>query len=489
MGHFDISVNITDPTRQQYSDGADMAIQLFKQVVVRVPAYKKFLAKNKIDPEKINSHKDFQKLPFVDKSNYINRYSLEERSWDGKLDAKYIAMSSGSTGKPHYWARGAAQDEMMVFMLDRMLSIFEADKSQTLFLNSFGLGAWIAGLELNNALKQLTESNSNLTISSPSLDLSVAVRMLEELAPKFKKVVLAGYPPFVKDIVTHAKDKGINLRGLDLRLLTAGEAFSEKWRDGMVNLLEEKDPFHSIINYYGLAESGTSAHETPVSIALRRSLAELNKGEVFVRFGGTKTAGLYQFYPRMRFFEQNNDNVLLLTSPAGLPLVRYYTRDEGGVVDFDEVEQLAGDSYLEYVDSHANELSKWKLPFVYLFGRTDLSATLYAVNIYVENIKAVLEDPRLSRYTTGIYIMETKNKRNLDQFLEIQVELKKNVNKTKTLARKFEAVFVEALRDINTEYNKLYSSIGKKANPKIVLKGQGSIDYQPGRKHKWVKKD
>jgi phenylacetate-coenzyme A ligase PaaK-like adenylate-forming protein len=55
----------TKPERYWIKRGEKMALRLFRQMAERVPAYKDFLRKNKVKPEKINTIKDFKLVPPV----------------------------------------------------------------------------------------------------------------------------------------------------------------------------------------------------------------------------------------------------------------------------------------------------------------------------------------------------------------------------------------------------------------------------------------
>ena len=91
--------------------GEERALKLFHTAALKIPAYKDFLWKHKIKHEKIKTIQDFQRVPFTDKKNYIRTYPLEKRCWDGNLhSANILAMSSGTSGAPTFWARGGFQE-------------------------------------------------------------------------------------------------------------------------------------------------------------------------------------------------------------------------------------------------------------------------------------------------------------------------------------------------------------------------------------------
>jgi len=89
-------------------------LELVQTVAASVPAYRAFLAEHSIDPATIQTFGDFQKLPQTNKKNYQLRYPLAELCRDGRLEScDFIAVSSGSTGKPTFWPRFIA-DELSI---------------------------------------------------------------------------------------------------------------------------------------------------------------------------------------------------------------------------------------------------------------------------------------------------------------------------------------------------------------------------------------
>src|SRR6185369_17412635 len=100
-------------TSPLYQEGFTHALNLFHLMAEGVPAYKAFLKEHDIDHRLVKTRGDFAQIPWVDKTNYITKYPLNELCWGGDLSKnKYISMSSGSTGEPFFWPRGEQQDEI-----------------------------------------------------------------------------------------------------------------------------------------------------------------------------------------------------------------------------------------------------------------------------------------------------------------------------------------------------------------------------------------
>jgi phenylacetate-coenzyme A ligase PaaK-like adenylate-forming protein len=82
------------------------SLGLFKFASKNVPAYKDFLKKENINPELIKGWKDFQKLPPVNKKNYLRKYQLQNISVEGTFRKPLIFTStSGSTGESFCFSR------------------------------------------------------------------------------------------------------------------------------------------------------------------------------------------------------------------------------------------------------------------------------------------------------------------------------------------------------------------------------------------------
>jgi phenylacetate-coenzyme A ligase PaaK-like adenylate-forming protein len=123
------------------------ALDLFHQAAERVPAYKKFLARHKINPEKIQTWNDFQTVPIINKKNYLRYYPYHELFWDGNpaKDSTYTS-TTGSTGEPFYFPREKKLDWQGSLIHERFLNGFSDDKTSTLVIVAFGMGVWIGGL-------------------------------------------------------------------------------------------------------------------------------------------------------------------------------------------------------------------------------------------------------------------------------------------------------------------------------------------------------
>ncbi|OIP97289.1 hypothetical protein AUK40_03530 [Candidatus Wirthbacteria bacterium CG2_30_54_11] len=452
-------------------------LDFFHFIAERVPAYKDFLRLNGVDHTKIVSSDDMQRVPWVNKKNYLGKYAPNELCVDGSLRSNgLVALSSGSSGQPFSWPRGGFQDvesnlTAEVFLKD----IFEIDKYKTLVINCFSMGMYVAGLHVTNMVIQASYKGYDLLVATPGLSLSDIDKVLREASGPYDQIILAGYPPFVKDVVDYSIAHGFSWSKRKLRFLFAAEGFSEKWRENIITSASQDFSDLSIsLNMYGSADSLILGHETPISICAKRILESNDQVSTAV-IGSTRTCTLIQYNPLMRFFEKEN-NELIFSSFAGIPLVRYNIHDEGGLFTHNELYsqflKIGVDLHNELRNNNIN--NSWKLPFLYLFGKSDSTISYYGLKIFPENIKAALESDQLKQWATGKFRMQVKDDNNGIQKIIIAIELGFALEPSVELVTIFSRELVVTLRQKNSEYNRLYESLGEKSLPLVKLFPKGS---------------
>ncbi len=477
--------------------GEKRALKLFREMAERVPAYKDFLKKNRVDPEKILSAADLKKIPSISKDTYLRAYPLEKLMFDGIFDKKrwIFSVTSGSTGKPYYFPRQKEQDDQYALTAELyLLSQFEIDKKSTLYINGFAMGAWIGGLFTYQAIKLISDrGNYPLSIINPGLNKTEILNALESLGKKFEQVIIGGYPPFVKDVLDEACQRGIALSDYNLRFIFSAEAFSETFRDYIAKKAGLKNPLLNTLNHYGTVDMGTMAHETPLSILIRR-IAVQNTGLYPVTFkDGHKLPTLAQFLPELFYFEEE-DGKLFCSAKSGIPLMRYDLKDNGGVFSLENIKQkFLGHGRKINLVSEAEKAgignTLWNLPFVYVYERNDFSVSLYGGNVYPENIRNALQETSLENEFTGKFTMLIKNDEQENQRLEINAELKHNVQPSEILKRQATEIIVKKLLAENSEYRSGYSQMREKLVPNVILWPYEHPSYfHSGGKQKWVKK-
>jgi phenylacetate-CoA ligase len=467
------------------------ALKFFRSAASDVPAYLAFLKKNCIASARVKNFSDFQKLPITSKKDYLKKNSRPSLVHQGDLKKSLTWTStSGSTGTPFYFPRTSRIDfEYSVIAEAYIRQNIASVTGPTLVLDCLGMGVWIAGLLSFEAFHMVAERGYPLSLLAPGLNKPEIFKALKNLAPDFAQTIILGYPPFVKDILDGAAAEGIDLRKLNMRILTGAEGYSESFRDYMVEAAGARSPLLDTLNVYGSADIGTMAFETPIAILARRIACA--DPEIFRDlFGGVeKTPTLAQYNPNFVIFEEQ-DGEILLSGDSAMPLIRYAIGDRGGVHSFEGLCAI--------FSSHGVDLLKeakaagiapfvYQLPFVYVFERTDFSVSLYGLQIYPEHVREGLLRREVVPYATGKFSMEVSYDNAHNQQLSVHVELQPNVTAAGNLASTIASAIIEGLKERSGEYRELLRHLGEKALPKITLWLNASAPhFGSGGKQKWV---
>jgi len=466
--------------------GREQALCVFHKAAERVPAYKDFLAQNGIRHENINTFDDFQRVPLTDKETYLARYPLDQLCLDGKLsETNIISSSSGSTGKPFYWPRYLEQDVNVAKILELLFRTnFEIDKIKTLMVVSFGLGIWTAGIYMLTASRFVASKGYPLTIMSPGIDLEETAKVIRNVGPYYQQVILVGFPGFVKDVVDRVIAHGIDLPKMKLKVFTAGEVHTEPWRDYLIIRAGMKNEYKDITSVLASSEGGLIGIETPVSVYVRRAC--FRKSKVLNAFFPNETLpSIVQYNPMARFYETINQD-LVLTSSGALPLIRFNTKDRGGMMSLDEVyERFAGTGIDRQSVKTALGQEPWSLPFAYVFGRSNLTVTVYGVNVYPESIKAFLLSPQFHDKITGRFTMRTSTDDEQNQFLEFFVESSPRKSEGGIDESELSAAIASHLKTVNSEFRKLSESV-KRQLVRVRLRPFQDRRYFSSDKQKFV---
>jgi phenylacetate-CoA ligase len=476
------------PAQSWEEKGHKMAIALFRKASRRVPAYKDFLKRNAIKPEKVRTVSDLAQVPWMDKNNYFRFYPLDALCWDGLLSKNTLfSVSSGSTGTPFLWPRGNNLEIETSINHGLILSeFFKCDDRKTLFIDTFSMGIYIAGVVILNSALRFSEKGAPLTIITPGVEINDILRVFSELAQYYDQTIIAGYPPFVRDIIMTGLKRGIKWKKSKIKFLFAAENFSEDFREFLIKKAgisaREVD---SSFNIYGSAEASIMGHETPLTVAIRK--AALRNDKLFKRlFSGHPFLPTFvQYNPALKFFEQSYDE-LLLTAYAGIPLIRYNIHDEGKITTFSEMLEMLESTGGKKLAGRMSQ--SWKLPFLSIVGKSDKTISFYGVKIYAENIKAGLESKEIQNLITGKFFMFQKKGVQQDQLWELHIELEEAKRDNSANRTKINKLMLKRLIMSNSEYGRLHRALGKRAEPAIVFHTKGDSPKFAQRliKQRWL---
>ena len=461
--------NLVQPSEDR---GVNSVLQLFQDVVTKVPAYQQFLATHHRSIDDIQTWEDFQTLPLITKENYLCQYSLSQLCRHGQLETcDLIAVSSGE----------------QIFY-----DSFQADQRRTLAVICFTLGTWVGGIYTTACCRHLATKGYPLTVITPGNQKPEIFRVIRELGEQFEQVVLLGYPPFIKDVIDTGITEGIEWAKYQVKLVFAGEVFSEEWRRLVGERVGSTQPNYDSASLYGTADAGVLGNETPLSICIRQFLSE-NPEIAKQLFGESRLPTLVQYDPKSRFFEvQKTDNsitgTLLFSGDNGIPLIRYHIADQGGIIEFQEMlnflKQWDFDPILEL--QKTGDRGIYPLPFVFIFGRSQFIISYFGANIYPENITVGLEQPLIKDWVTGKFVMSILEDSDQNRFLSVVVELAPGIEETEDKKQAIAHSILTQLKRLNSEFANYVPP--EYQTPQITLKLTADPEYFPlGVKHRYTR--
>jgi phenylacetate-CoA ligase len=462
---------------------ATAPLVLFHQVVTTVPAYRAFLNVHGIDPESIRTETDFQRLPLITKKNYLKLHSMDALCRNADLNGcDMIAVSSGSTGQPTFWPRTVADEFAVAVRFEQIFhDAFYADQRRTLAVVCFAMGNWVGGMYTASCCRWLACKGYKITLATPGNQPNEILRVVRELGSNFDQVVLLGYPPFLKGVVDQGIAEGIDWPSLKVRMVFAGEVFSEEWRSLVAQRIGSTDPSLDFASMYGTADAGVLGSETPLSIRIRQYLAK-NPDAARKLFGESRLPTLVQYDPKSRYFEAE-DGTLIFSADGGVPLVRYHIADSGGIVGYEEMLHFLGGFGFDPTVGLSRGVCP--LPFVYIFGRADFTVSFYGANVYPENVSVGLEQPGIAEWASGKFVLQVRE--GTDRNLELSVVVELAPGQVADGSRCVAAS--ESIRDQLVRLNSEFANyVPTEAQlPQVELRPSGDPEYFPvGIKHRYT---
>jgi phenylacetate-CoA ligase len=442
----------------------------------RVPAYRAFLAQHgwTDDPSRSPAAR-LASLPETDKRSYIQAYSTEDRCLDGRipLAGTQIDESSGSSGIPYNWVRGAAElrdkhREMSQF------ARYACGKIE-ITINAFSMGAWATGVNVGEAMRL------NGLVKSTGPDVDKIFHTLRFFGSRYRYVITA-YPPFLKHLLDEAEARGFEWDAYRIHGIVAGEGMSE----GLRTYLEQR--FRSVWSGYGASDLDIGvAGELPLSVWIRKRAAEDPALQRALFGDDPRLPMLFQYNPVDYLIETNPQNELIVTINrlAMLsPRIRYNIHDAGGVIPFHQMlARLRGFGLdpLPSVDRPGQPV--FRLPFLYLFGRSDSTVSYMGANIYPEDVEQALFADAGDARRLGAFCLELIDVSQVEQRPCIHVEVLAGPTEDAEFAARLRHRVVERLLAVNLDFRASVSEDPSAAEIQLRLHppGGGPFTANQGR--------
>lgn len=454
--------------------GVWRAWRSFYQAYARVPAYRDYIDRRGGPPDigfADGMTPQLASIPELDKASYVKAYPIASRVKDGRLPRRGVMVdeSSGSSGTPTSWVRGAVERQIVSRMMQ--LSYADAvDRRRPVFiLNAFALGAWATGMNVSISLT----GSSILKSTGPNLDKIVATMI--EFGPGYRYVVM-GYPPFLK---TLADDPRIDWNAYTVDAGYGGEGISESLRSYLGRR------FSRVVGSYGASDLEVNmALETELAIRLRRAVME-DEGlrAALIRTDYGVTPMIFQYNPLAYYIETNaaGELVVTMSRPYHIaPKIRYNIHDRGHVVRMPELRRRLRAAGREELLDGLEQFSD--LPLLFLYGRSDMSIDYYGANVTPDSVREVLFGvealaPALNTFRLLSYEDEGHTKR-----MEIAAELVEGAAPPADPEALAHEVFDRLARINGDFYNALYRTAQPDNPPRLSLHAFGTGPFAGGQK-------
>ncbi len=457
-------------------------LNVFRYAKENIPAYHQFLAENRVG--KIRSIQDFdEKLPCLEKENYVKKYPLLER-----LDQRHlpehgmIVESSGSSGKhPTNWFRTLEEEKIIAKDIEFESRYLLGDK-EYIVISCWTLGAWTTSYSFCYYFEPLG------IVKNIGPDVEQVVRTLHMMGPEHNYLI-GGYPPFIKHLLDTGK---LQWKKYKIDLVVGGEGHIPGWKDYIKKKLRDDA---RIISAYGASDLETGmAVETPLSQYIRE-LCTKNRKKTQKIFGSEEIPLFFQYNP-MRFYINNLPKVkefhttVLTKGHVGVK-VKYNIKDFGGKYSYKDMINLMSKEFSEFPRVYAAKFkeSSLKLPFLWIAGRSDDVISIDGVNMYPQQIEiALLGNKKTYRFIQSFQIAKVFNRHGEHRFL-IYIQLQEGIKPSKHIEREIKDTIKKNLAKVSKAYRLGLHDDPVSFEPHLQLFEYQSGPFQSQRiKNKYIKR-
>jgi phenylacetate-CoA ligase len=446
--------------------------KLFENAKDSVEAYRDFLHKN----GKLNV-KEWQDIPIMDKHNYLLEYLLEKTVRDGEFDKCFLLGSSSGFSKTGavFWPKRAEDEKNYLEAVEEKLKeLYKIDKKRTLIVVSLAFGSWIGGMQIACTMRSLAaRADYPITVATPGLNLKEAANLIERFKNTYEQflwITNASNVPIAYYLLKHNKDL-LNGR---LYFPVVGEYFSEDFRTMFAHKFgHSKENPIVLWTGYGSADTGDLGIETKPTIKLRKYLSFENNKLCKELFNQEEAPMFFEKNPNA-FIEIINSEIVV-TKDQLVPLVRYNTKDVGGLLYKAKLKGLIPN---DLFDELPEEL-------LYVFGRVSDAIVFYGTNLTVNEIGHFLNRLDKKYLYAGLFDIEKSQKNGIELFVFTIYTL----DDAKHLTDEYKDKLINFLKMHSNEFNAKYDNLKRASKMDLIeVKLLEIKDKQASIKHRFLKK-
>ncbi|MCX6384208.1 MAG: phenylacetate--CoA ligase [Actinobacteria bacterium] len=394
--------------------------------------YKKRLDSAGVDPDKINSLEDIEKIPFTTKDDLRDNYPFG-LFCTPQSEVVRVHASSGTTGNPTVVGYTKNDLDMWAENLARIMYDAGVRKEDVIQI-SHGFGLFTGGFGFLYAGEKI----GSLVIP---ISGGVTERQLKVMKD-YKSTVIACTPSYCLYMAEVAENIGIKFEDLNLKLGFLG---GEPWTDSMKDEIEKRLKMKAL-NSYGLSEvmgPGVSCE------CLEQNGLHINEDYFIAEIINPDTE---------KVLKNGEKGELVFTSltKEAFPVLRYRTKD------------------ISYLIDEPCACGKTFIKMAKPIGRSDDMLIIRGVNIFPSQIEEVLMKVKdLEPH----YLIVIDRVNYMDK-IEVWVEVSEKIFHEKIMDLEF---FEKSIED------RLYSSIGIRI--KVSLKEPKTIERSEGKARRvWDKR-
>ncbi|KIX13191.1 phenylacetate--CoA ligase family protein [Dethiosulfatarculus sandiegensis] len=351
-------------------------------VYEKIPFYKKKFDELGVSPADINQLEDLGKLPFTVKTDLRDNYPFGLCAVDPTKVVR-VHASSGTTGKP---ITGPYTEEDLDQWKDCMARTLMAAgvSSEDIAQNAYGLGLFTGGLGFH----QGAEALGCTVIPAGSGMTERQITLMQDLGT----TVLFSTPSYALTIAEKAKDMGVDLRELPVRVGVFG---AEPWTQEMRKEIQDRIGIKAH-EAYGLTE--LMGPGVAFDCSAQDGYLHVNEDHVLAEIIDPVTEEVLPI-------GEKGELVFTAIQRRAMPMIRYRTRD---------ITELKRETC-----SCGRTLLKMKK----VYGRSDDMLIISGVNVFPSQIESILLDVE---EVEPQYVLIIRKKGYLDA-LSVDVEAKPEV--------------------------------------------------------------